>query len=100
MNIEWLKHFLVTLTVGALAAIVNCVSRRHGFSMDCIYAGVGFVGAAMAIYLRGLSQPWPGHVMLPTMPGSNAAAQAAARTAESTARKVNAKGAGDSGLDF
>ncbi len=97
LSIDWLYHLLVPLAIGFIAAVFNCIAKKHGFSMDCVYEGVGFMGGTMGLWLTALFHTPPGKVMVPA--GSDAAAQAA-RDAQSAAKKAADAGSKNSGLNF
>jgi len=77
MSRQWLIHLAVALGLGFAAAVFNCFSKMHGFSTDCIWEGVGFVGATAGGYFILLKQSWPGMIQLPA---DHPAVQAAERS--------------------
>lgn len=62
---EWLLHFGAALVLGFAAAVLNCVGKAHGFSMDCVWQGIAWVGAVLGAYFTILRASWPGMAQIP-----------------------------------
>ena len=86
---DWLQHLAISLGLGFAAAVLNCFSKNHGFSVDCIWEGVGCVGGAMGIYFAALRGSWPGMTQVPQ---DHPAVQQA--KADNQAAKANAQAGG------